>query len=1664
LVTVTDSSVNQNQDVVPLLLTTTAGSEVWAGAGGDNQWSTGPNWAAGLPPVAGDTATFAGSTRTTPVMESAYSLGALLFNNTAASFNISSTGNTLTMTGGITNNSPSTQVLNMQVSLASPVGVQTFNAAAGTLVFSNTISSPGANGLNLTGGTNVFAAFNNYTGPTTISGGVLVLEAGSTSQYYSNNATLQLAAPTALGGNTLVMNSGSTLQLRGDANGDYTPGGGIVIPIASDTLNFDVNSVTPGVNGKTLSLANITPIIAFPTNFDHTINVTGNSTYTLGLGDILLGSSSHTPYFSLNINTVAGGATASINSITAGSWGSYVVFGGTGNAVVVEDLSNIPDGSLNLVVNGGCTVTLEGPSIKAPNPPIDDGYKYVVANGTLVLDNDDAITNFSSAATGLGGDYLILGSTTNAAAFYSAGNFTYPTSPTFFGTNNAYNAAIYLGDANNLTGGLYTLPGINALVSDGDVGFTNGGVFTIGGQNTSGVNIYSNNWILGMTAGGGKSVTLVAATGGEVDFDGNLLANSGNATAGATVGDAVHHGVVHLNGANTYLGPTLVTNGTLGGNGSIAGNVSVVNLGHTLPGGGTTLTIAGTLSYSTGGEADFNLASSASAGPNDQIVLNGASSSVNGGGVSVGVYLTASDLDQTTDYVLITNLTGLPNTGVFNATPIWKGAQPSAPNSYTVITRSNAVVLHYSTDQLTSGTALPSPVGRGQTVTVTVTAISSGTVSAVTLNASAIGAGPAVSLTLMSGNTYTNTVMVGGAIPGGTYLLPVTVTDSLGGMDILTLQVTVTSVTEVWDGGGADGQWSTGGNWASGFGPVSGDVLIFAGTTGLTANIQTNYSVNSLTFSNNAGAFNFTNNGLSTLTLGGGVTNLSPNTQTFNVPLSLNGAVTLNGAAGAFTMSNSIAGSGSLLSINATNTLAGYTHYAGSTTVGSGELVVTGTNLFYGAVSIGSGSTMIMSGDEGIGSTLTINSTGSLQITGGGQLNGGIFGGALPNGGSLIYSSTNSQSFYGTISGGGSLTQNSGILTLGNPTAAANPPGETYTGPTVVNGGTLYLGYNNPNTGGGLVTSSSITVNNGGAIICYWASSLEGYGSASTASPPLIINAGGLLDVSPLHTVNGSGFSAHIQGLLYLNGGTISNNAAYIQQYGGWGIYTNVYVNGGTNTSVIADFAAVPVSPNGTYFYVTNGGPGQTVPGVDLDVTGGLINCYGTTDTGIIVAGNGTMRLDGTNSYSAGTTISNSATLILGLKGQLNTVTRGNSLGNAAAQANILNGALGGAVYTEIYSSPLTFWNTGTFISTTTNRTTGVETLSGVIASGAPGAGTIEVSGAGSELVISGNANTFSGTTLVTNGGILVVSNTAGLGTGTNSLNIYAGSTLGGPGIIAGSVTNGGYLIPGITRSSVGAALSIGNLTLLASSTNVFAVSHTGQTNDSVIVGGTVTYGGTLTINASNTLAAGDTFTLFSAGAIAGSFTTINLPTLNAGLAWVNNLLVNGSISVVAGIPPTASFSGTPTSAFVTQPVVFANASTGTIASYAWSFGDGGVLNTTSGTNVAHSYTNAGTYTVSLTVSGSAGANTSTLTSYITVYPLLSIGAPVRGNGSLTLSGASGGVPGAQYRVLSSTNAALALTSWTPVYTNTFTLPNGGYSFIASPLTNSETFYIIVSP
>ncbi|MBI4294977.1 MAG: PKD domain-containing protein [Chloroflexi bacterium] len=90
-----------------------------------------------------------------------------------------------------------------------------------------------------------------------------------------------------------------------------------------------------------------------------------------------------------------------------------------------------------------------------------------------------------------------------------------------------------------------------------------------------------------------------------------------------------------------------------------------------------------------------------------------------------------------------------------------------------------------------------------------------------------------------------------------------------------------------------------------------------------------------------------------------------------------------------------------------------------------------------------------------------------------------------------------------------------------------------------------------------------------------------------------------------------------------------------------------------------------------------------------------------------------------------------------------------------------------------------------------------------------------------------------------------------------------------------------------------------------------------------------------------------------------------------------------GAIIRYAGAPPpVADFQVSTTSGGAPLTVQFTDTSTGTIDSWLWDFGDG---ETSTGQNPSHIYTNAGTYTVSLTVSGSGSFDTETKADLISV-------------------------------------------------------------------------------
>lgn len=97
-------------------------------------------------------------------------------------------------------------------------------------------------------------------------------------------------------------------------------------------------------------------------------------------------------------------------------------------------------------------------------------------------------------------------------------------------------------------------------------------------------------------------------------------------------------------------------------------------------------------------------------------------------------------------------------------------------------------------------------------------------------------------------------------------------------------------------------------------------------------------------------------------------------------------------------------------------------------------------------------------------------------------------------------------------------------------------------------------------------------------------------------------------------------------------------------------------------------------------------------------------------------------------------------------------------------------------------------------------------------------------------------------------------------------------------------------------------------------------------------------------------------------------------------------MLVVGTVNTNAALP-VANFSASSTTVNAGATVNFTDASTGTPTSWNWSF-PGGTPNTSNVQNPSITYSTAGTYTVTLSVTNAAGSCTETKTSYITVNPV----------------------------------------------------------------------------
>jgi autotransporter-associated beta strand protein len=589
-------------------------------------------------------------------------------------------------------------------------------------------------------------------------------------------------------------------------------------------------------------------------------------------------------------------------------------------------------------------------------------------------------------------------------------------------------------------------------------------------------------------------------------------------------------GTLELAGANTYTGPTIVSNGTLLVSGSIASGGTVTVVGGTLCGNGTisspvTVQSGGTLEPSTNSSdiTTLNLSGTTlTLGGNVifHITANGlASDQVNGllSSVQYGGTLTVTDIDNDTSALVAGD--------TFTLFPNSSTAYSGLFTSYNLPTLSAG--LSWDKSQLTvNGT-----ISVANTTATPLFSIAGGTYFSA-LSVSIYGdTGSTIHYSTDGGTTW----LAGTAGAGSA-----TVSIPMNANITITAHATMFGYTQspdatanyltqpeaVWTST-AGGSWAAAGNWlnnAIGNGSgVTADFNTLTLTANTTVPLDSTPTIGNLKFGDNGSNYNwFVTSGTGgPLTIDAGAI----------LPLITVSNMTT-------TIGNVLAGTNGLVKNGAgTLTLAANNTYTGTTVVSNGTLVLNaggGAGAIRGTLTINSGTTVICQFLDALGYTVGQN-LGTINVNGGTLTNAtavnqgfntdfnltggtiaGVGGSYNISGGHTISSlASSTMSVFsssiqlrntttnvinvalGSVPGGtdfnisGNIFENTGVgsgITKTGAGRLALSGYNSYTGPTTVSNGTLFVD--------GTIVTSAVTVN-GGTL-----------GGAGTINGPVTVNAG----------------------------------------------------------------------------------------------------------------------------------------------------------------------------------------------------------------------------------------------------------------------------------------------------------------------------------------------------------------------------------------------------------------------------------------------------------------------------------------------------------------------------------------------------------------------------
>ena len=990
---------------------------------------------------------------------------------------------------------------------------------------------------------------------------------------------------------------------------------------------------------------------------------------------------------------------------------------------------------------------------------------------------------------------------------------------------DANTAFFNTGGTNTVTiSGAVSAAGLTTTVAN-TVTNINGGALTLTG------NIATSGAGTSLSIGSGTAVTLganIAVTSlSAVTINGAIGETGGARSLTKSTGNIV----LTLTGANTYTGGTIVTGGTLqlsGGNNrlsttgdiTVAGNLVTLNLGaNSQSTSGVVNLTRGTVSNGTLTSTTNNFVSNTADPIVVSAVLDGAVGlDKTGAGTltlsAANTYTGTTTLNTSTGSIRLGNIAGL-GTGTLNFNGGTLGLSANLGPIANAMTANSGINFRF--DTLSFGAILSGNLTGDATNALT--KASTGT------------------LTLTWANTYAGgTTINAGAIGlGSTGAIGTSGTISFGGG---ALQFSGFNTTDY------SARFSNAINQAyrldtntqpvtlgTALTSVGGSLTkIGAGTLTLTAantyDNGTSVSAGTLLLSGANDRLSTTGNiSFATLSDTDGI-NLGGNTQTTSGTVTLgrgaltNGTLIGNGAFNATAKANVSANLQGTAGLNVTST-------AGNNITLSGS-----NNTYSGGTTLNGGATVNVSNADSLG-------TGSVLF----NSNSGILG--LVSGAVTL---TNAMS---ATAGQNYRFDASGVLTIG-----ATLAGDSTNG--LVKIGTSTLALTGNNTYGGVTTISrgavSVTSLQDGGVA-------SGIGNSSNAASNLLIGSTTASNPMTLQYVGTTAASTDrlftaVQGA---TGSTIDNSAVNPLHtltfsntgslaFGGTGNRTIILGGSNTGDNSFAPLLTDNPSPVEVTSFTKNGAGKWSV--TNANTYTGVTNIIGGTLSVASLADGGVASNIGQSSSAATNLLIGNAATLLYTGGAQSTDRSFTINGTSAGHSATLNASGSGAVnFTNTGSLGYgTAAQTRTLILAGTN--TGNNTLAATLANNGSGLTSVTKNDAGTWVLT--NANTYTGSTTIT-GGTLLVNNTTGSGTGTGAVSVGAGSTLGGSGSISGAVNVTGTLSPG---NSPGTLDIGGNTAFITGST--FMVELNGNQPgdgandyDQVNVTGTINLTGTVNLAAS---------------------------------------------------------------------------------------------------------------------------------------------------------------------------------------------------------------------